>query len=89
MLQFKYIKDEVGLTGMYFVEYIKPFSRYDPLAGTTYNYFKFDGRDEWFRSDLARPLKGNYSYYSELKRYLDKELNLYLRKLKLEKLNVL
>jgi len=73
--------------GMYFVEvpviYLNGF-----MVNNSYKYFKFDSRDEWFRTDLARPLKA-LSYYTNIKDYLDKEFNLYLRKQKLNKLNEL
>jgi len=81
MLQFEYSN------GMYFV--YAPIFYIESENITNLKYFKFENRDEWFRTDLARPLKDNYSYYPYLKNYLDREFNLYLRKQKLNKLNAL
>jgi hypothetical protein len=75
---------------MYFVDV--PLFYIEALNEKVYNpfrYFKFENIDEWFRTDFARPMKNNFSYYPYLEKYLNKEFNLYLRKQKLNKLNVL
>jgi len=81
MLQFEYSN------GLYFVDLpVFCIDTIDEKIANPYRYFKFENRDEWFRTDLARPIKDNYSYYPYLKKYLDKKFNIYLRKQKLEKI---
>jgi hypothetical protein len=79
MLQFEYSNH------IYFVR-VPVINLKNDIVCNPFQYFKFENRDEWFRTDYARPIKDNYSYYSSLKKYLDNELNLYLRKQKLQKL---
>ena len=65
---------------MYFIELDE-----DSIYYNKYPYFRFESRDEWFRTDLARRLIG-FEYYNQLKEILDKKLNMYIRKEKLKKL---
>ena len=70
---------------MYFVK----LPVFETLTETIYNpfeYFKFDSKDEWFRTDLARSLQ-QFSYYASLKKLLDKELLAYMREQKLKQIS--